>query len=44
VDVTPVEELRKIMALLAFTPETVCDRYKVRLRFETDGTFVKNYT
>lgn len=32
VDVVPPEELRKIMALLAFTPETVCDRYKVRLR------------
>ncbi|CAB3988064.1 macrophage erythroblast attacher-like [Paramuricea clavata] len=28
VDVVPPEELRKIMALLAFTPETVCDRYK----------------
>ena len=31
VDITPVEDLRKIMALLAFTPDTVCDRYKVRM-------------
>ena len=29
VDVTPPEELRKIMTLLAFKPETVCEKYKV---------------